>query len=57
MDKIERWLLYAMVVTIPVNGLPKAYPIPDFMKNVPCFFFDLVVFAGCGALCIKKGRV
>lgn len=41
MDKIERWLLYAMVVTIPVNGLPKAYPIPDFMKNVPCFFLIL----------------
>lgn len=42
LDKIERWLLYAMVVTIPVNGLPKAYPIPDFMKNVPCFFLILL---------------
>lgn len=42
MDKIERWLLYAMVVTIPMNGLPKAYPIPDFMKNVPCFFLILL---------------
>lgn len=43
LDKIERWLLYAMVVTIPVNGLPKAYPIPDFMKNVPYFFLILLV--------------
>jgi hypothetical protein len=43
LDKIEQWLLYAMVVTIPVNGLPKAYPIPDFMKNVPYFFLILLV--------------
>lgn len=43
LDKIERWLLYAMVVTIPVNGLPKVYPIPDFMKNVPYFFLILLV--------------
>lgn len=42
MDKIERWLLYAMVVTIPVDMLPKAYPIPDSMRNVSRFFLILL---------------
>ena len=32
---IERWLFYLIMVTMPIQSLPKRYTIPKFMKNVP----------------------
>lgn len=34
-DKVEQWLLYMLVVTIPLFGLPKRYPIPEVFRNIP----------------------
>lgn len=31
---MARWVLYMMVLTIPIEGLPKAYPLPGTLKNV-----------------------
>ncbi len=44
-DKIARWLLYLMVLTIPIQALPKAYPLPGFMKNVGGFFLWILLAA------------
>lgn len=35
--KIERWLFYLIIITMPVTALPKRYPIPNIMRNVPQF--------------------
>ncbi len=44
-DKIARWLLYLMVLTIPIQSLPKAYLLPGFMKNVGGFFLWILLAA------------
>lgn len=47
---IERWLFYMWIVTMPIQALPKRYPIPTFMKDVPhcvlivAFVFSMVFF-------------
>ncbi len=42
-DKAERWLLYCMVLTIPIQALPMAYPIPRFCRNVGGTFLALLL--------------
>lgn len=41
-DKVARWFLYLMVLTIPIQALPMAYPIPRFCRNVGWTFLLLL---------------
>ncbi len=43
-DKMARWVLYMMVLTIPIQALPKVYPLPGTLKNVGGAFL-LLLFA------------
>lgn len=42
-DRIMRWLLYLLVLTIPIQTLPEAYAIPRFARNVAFVFLVLLV--------------
>ena len=44
-DKMARWLLYLPVITIPVQALPMAYPIPRFLRDMSFTFFVLLFMA------------
>ena len=41
-DKVARWLLCFMVLTLPIQALPMAYPIPRFCRNVGWTFLLLL---------------
>lgn len=42
-DRIERWLLYLLIVTIPIDNLPKHYHLFGFMRNVPFTILCLAI--------------
>lgn len=44
-DKIERWLLYLMIATFPITTLPKHYPLPSSMHNLPFAFLTAAILA------------
>lgn len=44
-DKIERWLLYLMIATFPITTLPKRYPLPASMHNLPFAFLTVAILA------------
>ncbi len=42
-DRGIRWLLYLLVLSIPIRELPSNYPIPAFLKNVPYAFLMILL--------------